>query len=137
MGIVEGQRADSSGLGCECSGVVCETGSDVNSLAVGDRVIVFTTGTLSTRVTTKATVCAKMPDSLSFEDGATMPCVYGTVVHSLINEGRLEKDMVSHSLTLYETGADLPTDRPDTLCLRRCWNCSHSDCTICRSNGKL
>lgn len=36
-----------------------------------------------------------MPDTLSFEDGATMLCVYGTIVHSLLDLGRLEKDMVS------------------------------------------
>jgi NADPH:quinone reductase-like Zn-dependent oxidoreductase len=94
MGIVEGQKRDSSGLGCECAGVVHAVGSEVEDLKVGDRVIVFTAATLSTKLATKAKLCVKIPDQLSFEDAATMPCVYVTVIHSLLDLGRLEKDQV-------------------------------------------
>lgn len=101
MGIVEGQLKDSSGLGCECAGVIAKVGSGCKTLVPGDRVMVFTPGTLSTTLTTKEKLCAKIPDSLSFEDAATMPCVYGTVIHSLLDLGRLEKGqtVLIHSAT--------------------------------------
>ena len=136
MGVVEGQRSDSSGLGCECSGIVRKIGRDVINLNVGDRVIVFTTGTLATRVVTKAKVCAKMPDSLSFEDGATMPCVYGTVVHSLLDMGGLEKDMVSTRIQ-YRYQANTVADRTHTFGKWRCWYCCYSNIPVGGSQGAL
>lgn len=36
-----------------------------------------------------------MPDDMSFEDAATTPCVYSTVIHSLLEVGQLEADQVS------------------------------------------
>lgn len=95
MGIVDAQRSDSSGLGCECAGFIRKVGSAVTRLAPGDRVVVQATGTLETRVKANSKLCVKIPHSLSFEDAATMPVVYGTVVHSVMDLGHLEKDQVS------------------------------------------
>ncbi|TVY20219.1 Highly reducing polyketide synthase FUM1 [Lachnellula arida] len=92
MGIVDAQRSDSSGLGCECAGFIRKVGSAVTRLAPGDRVVVQATGTLETRVKANSKLCVKIPQSLSFEDAATMPVVYGTVVHSVMDLGHLEKD---------------------------------------------
>ncbi|CAG8961993.1 hypothetical protein HYFRA_00014100 [Hymenoscyphus fraxineus] len=101
MGIVEGQLADSSGLGCECAGVISKVGSACKTLTPGDRVMLFTPGALATSLVLREELCAKIPDSLSFEDAATIPCVYGTVIHSLVNLGRLEKgqSVLIHSAT--------------------------------------
>jgi NADPH:quinone reductase-like Zn-dependent oxidoreductase len=43
----------------------------------------------STLVTVPAKLCAKIPDNLSWEDAATMPCVFGTVVHALLEKAEL------------------------------------------------
>jgi len=95
MGIVDAQRSDSSGLGCECAGFIRKVGSEVKRLAPGDRVVVQATGTLETRVKANSKLCVKIPNDLSFEDAATMPVVYGTVVHSVMDLGHLEKGQVS------------------------------------------
>lgn len=94
MGIVEGQGRHSSGLGCECTGIIQAVGGEVTDLKIGDRVMVLSAGALTTGLTAKAKLCAKIPDQLSFEDAATMPCVYATVIHALLDLGSLEKDQV-------------------------------------------
>jgi NADPH:quinone reductase-like Zn-dependent oxidoreductase len=95
MGLVQ---LKSDGLGCEGSGIVRQVGPDVTDLNVGDRVLIFCDHSFSTRLITSSKLCAKMADDLSFEDAATMPCVYATVIYSLIDMARLEKAQVSASL---------------------------------------
>lgn len=94
MGVVDGQVTEGTGLGVECSGVVSGVGPDVEEFAVGDRVCVGAFNTYATRVKTTSNHCAKMPGDLSFEDGATMPSVYGTVIHSLLDLARLQPGQV-------------------------------------------
>lgn len=88
MGIVGG-----SGLGLEGSGIVKEVGTDVKDLfEVGDHVLYLDQNCMSTRTTISAKRCAKIPKYMSWEEAATMPCVYATVIHSLIDAGRLRRD---------------------------------------------
>ena len=94
MGIIEGQKAEGNGLGCECSGVVQGIGPNVQDLKIGDRVCVVGPNTYATILRTTSDHCARMPDDLSFEDGATMPCAYGTVVYGLLDLARLEEGQV-------------------------------------------
>lgn len=89
MGIVEGLKP---GLGIECAGVVRRVGPSVLNLSVGDRVVAFDHGCFSSSFVTNANLVAKIPDNLSFENAASMPCVYTTAIHALINIGRLTKD---------------------------------------------
>jgi NADPH:quinone reductase-like Zn-dependent oxidoreductase len=91
MGIIEGAKVEANGLGCECTGVIKQIGPDVPDLMVGDRVCVAAPHTYTTLLSTTSDHCATMPDDLSFEDGATMPCVYGTVIHGLLDLARLER----------------------------------------------
>src|SRR6266536_5431244 len=90
-GIVE---IPEQGFGLEASGVISSVGSEVKDLQVGDRVMLFSRGCFSTSVTVSEKICEKIPDNLSFEDAATMPCVYATAMYSLFNIGRLEKGKV-------------------------------------------
>ena len=92
MGVVEGTKP---GLGLEGSGIVRRVGSAVRGLSVGDRVIVFDHGCFSTRLILPSKLCAKIPSDLSFEEAATLPCVYSTVIHALLTLGSLKKDNVS------------------------------------------
>ena len=61
----------------------------------GDRVIAWTIKAFSSRLITAGRVCVKIPDSLKFEEAATMASVYITSFESLQQVGRLEKGQVS------------------------------------------
>ena len=93
MGII---NTGKEGLGLEASAVVTRVGSTTQKFAVGDRVIFFRSGgCFSTRMQISAMLCAKIPDELSYEEAATVPTVYCTVIHSLINLGNLQRGQVS------------------------------------------
>jgi NADPH:quinone reductase-like Zn-dependent oxidoreductase len=51
-----------------------------------------------------AMLCAKIPDELSDEEAATVPTVYCTVIHSLINLGNLQRGQVSRFLSFIKPG---------------------------------
>jgi NADPH:quinone reductase-like Zn-dependent oxidoreductase len=91
MGVVD---ATKDGIGLEGAGVVRGVGSGARDFKVGDRVIMFEHGCFSTRLAVSAKLCAKIPGDLSFEEAATLPCVYSTVIYSLLTVGRLEKGQV-------------------------------------------
>lgn len=79
-------------LGLEGSGIVREVGANVKAFHVGDRVMMMSDGCFSSHVTVPAKRCAKIPDNLSWEEAATMPCVFGTVVHALIEKAALQEN---------------------------------------------
>ncbi|KAH8166023.1 hypothetical protein CIB48_g2204 [Xylaria polymorpha] len=91
MGIVNGPKEAGDGFGVECSGVVRAIGPDVTDFTVGQRVMAITQDAYATTTKTTSSLCIKMPDDLSFEEGASMPCVYPTVIHGLVNLARLDK----------------------------------------------
>ena len=74
--------------------MVTRLGPDVKDLRVGDRVILFSRGSFSTSIITSEKLCEVIPDELSFEEGATMPCVYATAIYSLIDIGGLKRGQV-------------------------------------------
>ena len=83
-------------LGLEVAGVVRRIGSNVRHVAVGDRVCaVATEGCFSTSALFMASLVVKIPDSLDFEEAATMPSCFTTAVQSLIDVGQLVKGQVS------------------------------------------
>lgn len=92
MGQVEETDGD---LGSDGSGIVRQIGSKVTDLCLEDRVFVPARGCFSTFLKCSAFQCAKIPSGMSFEDAATMPSVYCTVIHSLIDIGRLQQGQVS------------------------------------------
>ncbi|KAM0206097.1 hypothetical protein ACHAPQ_011621 [Fusarium lateritium] len=94
MGIVE---ATNDGLaagdfGFEGAGVVTRVGSVVQHLVVGDRVAFSSTGCFSTSQTMPEIYCTKIHESLTFEEAATMPCVFGTAMYGLVDLARLEAE---------------------------------------------
>jgi NADPH:quinone reductase-like Zn-dependent oxidoreductase len=115
MGILEGK-----GLGLEGSGVITEIGWRVNGLAVGDRVCYTEHGCISTRIIVPASRCARIPSNITFEEAATMPCVFGTAIHCLLDIGKLEEG--------------------ESVLIRRCLGTSRisiSDCLITFSRDNL
>ncbi|KAL6796632.1 putative polyketide synthase [Trichoderma sp. SZMC 28012] len=85
-----GQIADTD-LGVECSGVVTRVGDDVTKYKPGDRVITFRLGCFRTFLRNPEGMFEKIPDTLSFDDAASIPCVYSTVYYSLFYVARLER----------------------------------------------
>ncbi|CAJ2503553.1 Uu.00g109470.m01.CDS01 [Anthostomella pinea] len=85
MGIV-----DEDTLGLELSGIIKGIGPKVLGLRVGDRVMALAFNSFASMAKTRETLCVVIPEALSFEDAATMPCVYATAIHGLLDLGRLE-----------------------------------------------
>ncbi|CAJ2511162.1 Uu.00g067870.m01.CDS01 [Anthostomella pinea] len=77
-------------LGIECSGVVSRLGKDVTNFAVGDRVLTCGNGWYKTYIRNNQAMFQKLPESLSFEEGATLMIAYGTAAYSIFNAARLE-----------------------------------------------
>lgn len=78
-------------IGIECAGIVSRIGSNVNSLAVGDRVCAMSHGAYSALARCPETSAARIPSSMSFELAASIPVVYCTAYYGLIELGRLEE----------------------------------------------
>ncbi|GKT45236.1 highly reducing polyketide synthase gloL [Colletotrichum spaethianum] len=89
MGIVD---SNISSLGLEAAGVIRQTGPETKELIAGDRVFVFGGGCFSTGIVISEKLCVKIPDTMDFEDAATMPCVFSTVIHGLLDIARLSKN---------------------------------------------
>ncbi|KAI6355122.1 hypothetical protein MCOR25_008327 [Pyricularia grisea] len=76
-------------LGFEGAGVVSRTGSKVTNVQVGDRVSAHVFGSHSNIVRTIDIWCAKIPDSMSYQEGASLPVVFTTAYHALVNIAKL------------------------------------------------
>jgi acyl transferase domain-containing protein/NADPH:quinone reductase-like Zn-dependent oxidoreductase/acyl carrier protein len=70
-------------LGLECAGIVRSLGPGVDGLAVGDRVMAFAPGSLSTSVVTIAEAVAAIPPDTSFAEAATIPVTFVTAIYAL------------------------------------------------------
>lgn len=91
-GIVHGDvPLENLRFGCEASGVVRRAGSNAGAFQPGDRVMFFSSGGgFSTHAVIKADLVLRIPDSISFEQAATIPVCYGTVLYGLVNLARIQ-----------------------------------------------
>ncbi|KJZ71022.1 hypothetical protein HIM_09587 [Hirsutella minnesotensis 3608] len=81
------------GLGYEVSGIITRLGSEVHGFRIGDRVCGLCPGSgLATTVIAEEHMVSKMPDSMSFEEAATIPVAYLVAVQSLLGICGLNKD---------------------------------------------
>ncbi len=77
-------------VGYEVSGTVDQVGEGVTEVAVGDRVLAMCKfGGYSDVVTVSAGQAIKMPDKMSFEEGAAFPVVYVTAYNMMLWNGHL------------------------------------------------
>lgn len=71
--------------GLEAAGVVESLGAEVgDSISIGDRVVVLNSGAHAEKVRANARACIRLPEGMSFEEGAAFPVQYLTAYHSLI-----------------------------------------------------
>ena len=78
-------------IGMEMSGRVARVGPDVDGLAPGDAVLGFAPASFATRVVTRATAIARKPESMSFEEAATVPTTFFTAYYALCELARLRR----------------------------------------------
>lgn len=78
-------------LGCEAAGTVTLIGASVSHVAVGDRVFVFAphVGCFSNKVRVDCRLCVPIPDKMTMIEAAGMPCIFTTVLRSLIDKANL------------------------------------------------
>lgn len=76
-------------LGAECTGVVCRLGEGVLEFEVGQRVAVLAAETLADFVTAPIESVVILPESIDFEQAATIPVAYLTAAVSLLDLGQL------------------------------------------------
>ena len=78
-------------LGLEAAGIIKRVGSKVSLVKPGDRVATFCVGAYRTLLRTHETLVAKIPDQMSFADGASLPTAYVTAWQALYEAGRLAR----------------------------------------------
>ncbi|KAJ6183837.1 hypothetical protein N7519_005138 [Penicillium mononematosum] len=88
MGIVE---AKDNEFGHEGAGIVRRIGTEVQGLKVGDRVMFVGSCLFGTQLVLSENLCEKIPGGLSFNDAASMPCVFSTSIYSIFDVGNLKK----------------------------------------------
>ena len=97
MGLMHGFDALGNGLETfvmEGAGYVRKIGAHITHVKVGDRVMMLGTsyaGLAASEIQCPGRFTIRIPDDLSFEDAATMPAVYVTVLLGLVDKARLEK----------------------------------------------
>ena len=78
-------------LGMECAGVVTDVGPDVSEFRIGDEVVGFAPACFSTRIVARTRTFVKKPSGWSFEQAATVPVAFFTVVYALRHLARVER----------------------------------------------
>ncbi|KAF2179436.1 hypothetical protein K469DRAFT_596142 [Zopfia rhizophila CBS 207.26] len=84
-------RVEGHVFGNECAGFVRRVGAGVQSLQPGDRVCAAKIGSMKSYVRGTENNVINIPDSLSFEEAASLPVVGTTAYYALIEMGRLAK----------------------------------------------
>ncbi|KAK1975925.1 hypothetical protein LZ30DRAFT_785922 [Colletotrichum cereale] len=92
MGIVpEDQRR----LGSDGAGIIVRVGDSAaaaaNNRHVGQRVAVHRSGCFGNRVAASHRLTFPIPDAMSFEEGATLPVVFGTAIYGLHHLANLQR----------------------------------------------
>lgn len=80
-------------FGLECTGVVTQTGKDVTTVKLGDRVLLIKRdgGCFANRVRNRWQAVYVLPDCISFEEGTTLGAAFHTAVYGLIKLARVQK----------------------------------------------
>ncbi|KAF3762831.1 hypothetical protein M406DRAFT_45232 [Cryphonectria parasitica EP155] len=79
-------------FGLEFSGVISKVGSAVTNVKAGDRVAglpATTHGAYRSHIRAPDYLCFKIPDGMTFEEAATMPCIFFTNIHALIQQAHM------------------------------------------------
>ncbi|KAK3292802.1 uncharacterized protein B0H64DRAFT_464367 [Chaetomium fimeti] len=90
--IAAGQLEGITEMRNDCSGVVVEVGANMlGRFKPGDRVCALYSRSYTNYPVVHGDCCQVLPDSMSFEEGASLPIVWSTVYYSLVELGRLKR----------------------------------------------
>lgn len=79
-------------LGFDVAGVITRVGRDITEFQPGDRVFAFCPdGCFGTRALLNRYHVAPIPDGLDFEGAASVPVVFATTIHGLVNIARVQR----------------------------------------------
>ncbi|CAG8003769.1 unnamed protein product [Penicillium olsonii] len=84
------EQDDTVGMGC--SGIVCQVGSEVQGLAVGDHVACLGVGTARSFYEDRVTKFQKIRDDLAFELAASLPLAYTTAFYVVNHLAHVERN---------------------------------------------
>lgn len=84
-------RHDDTFIGLECTGIVSKIGSDCTDFQIGDRVCAAILGCARTFARCDQRLAVKMPESLTFAEGAAFPVTAISAYYALVELGRLQK----------------------------------------------
>ncbi|KAI1502213.1 hypothetical protein F5X99DRAFT_427602 [Biscogniauxia marginata] len=87
-------QLDDTFVGHDCAGVVTRLGqhTEQSGLKVGDRVCGIAQGRFASSSLAYWTGVTKLPNDMSWEDGAAIPIAYATAYHCLVRVGGLRKE---------------------------------------------
>lgn len=91
LALYPGDAPDARIFGDEVSGIIQAVGSDVTTLAPGDRVFGLAVFGIATHAIARAGDVRRIPAHLTFEAASTLPVVFMTAWHALRNVGRLRE----------------------------------------------
>ncbi len=78
-------------FGFECAGRVVAIGPDVKGFAVGDDVIALSLGSMASHVTVDAKYAVRKPETMSFEEAATIPLAFLTAHYGLNRLAKMKR----------------------------------------------
>ena len=95
MGVLK-HGSEGAPLGLDTTGIIRRMGPNVSNVTIGDRIFALAPhGCVTDRLVLPSSLVVTLPDRLSFEDAATMPCCFVTAIYSLLNIGGMTKGQVS------------------------------------------
>jgi NADPH:quinone reductase-like Zn-dependent oxidoreductase len=83
-------RPNDGGLGIDVAGIVEAVGENVADLGPGDEVFGHGNGSFAELTRASASRLARKPETLTFEQAASVPIAGGTALHALVTYGGLE-----------------------------------------------
>ncbi|KAJ5496618.1 hypothetical protein N7463_008605 [Penicillium fimorum] len=78
-------------FGYEAAGIIRRVGPKVTKFSVGDRAVVIGVNTFTTVITDREVFFEKLPDHISFVEGACISTIFLTAVYGLADLGRLSE----------------------------------------------
>lgn len=76
--------------GLEFAGIVTQIGKEVKNMAPGDRIAGFASSSFASHIRTPANACAKIPESMSFSEAASLPTIFVTAWYALHYLGHIQ-----------------------------------------------
>ncbi|KAH8586816.1 hypothetical protein B0O99DRAFT_748056 [Bisporella sp. PMI_857] len=78
-------------LGVECSGLVTAIGCKVTRFKVGDRIFGLAKNTFAHSLRCPAATLQLIPENITFEEAASLPVIYCTVIYALEHVARVQR----------------------------------------------